>query len=249
MMGTRTAAGCRQVLAAIALLLLCAGCSRVHPFQSMERSVRAELPGLIGPADRYTVAVSHSSSGLLAGRIPWIAIHGTNVRALPELTLDQLEVHLEGVHFDRGSRSVRQIEQSRFQARIGPGSLANFLHSRRPELRDVRVRISGGSIRVQAAPALLGMGLPLEVTGRPVLHGPTTLNFEASRVSVLRLGLPEFAVRQLQERINPLLDLSSLSLPVQLQSVRIDGESLLLTGTAALDPARLRPAGDPADRR
>lgn len=249
MTGPHAAAGRRQAIAALALLCLFAGCSRVQPFRSIERSVRAELPGLIGPADQYTVSVSRSSSGLLSGRIPWIRIHGTNVRALPGLTLDQLEVRLEGVHFDRASRSVREIEQSRFQAWIGPGSIVNYLHSHRPDLPDVRVRIVGGNIQVHAAPALLGLGLPIEVTGRPVLHGATRLDFEATRVSVLSLGLPEFAVRQLQERINPLLDLSTLSLPVHLESAGIDGDSLLLTGTAALDPARLRPASGAAAGR
>ena len=47
---------------------LSSGCSRASPFRAIERSVRAELPRLLGPADRYEVTVSRSDGGLIAGR-------------------------------------------------------------------------------------------------------------------------------------------------------------------------------------
>jgi hypothetical protein len=223
------------------LLLVCAGCSRVDPFRSIERSVQAELPRVIGPADRYEVRVSRSSSGLIAGRIPWLQIRGYNVRTVKDLELDELAIRLEGVHFSRADRAVREIEQSDFEAQIGASSIAAFLHARRPDLRRVQVRFRDDRIAVKAAPELLGLGVPVEVIGRPVRSGATTINFQASRFSVLHLGLPEFAIRRLEARVNPLVDLTTLSLPVQLTSVRVEGERVIIEGSAVLDTDRLRP--------
>ena len=224
-------------------LSLCAGCSHVSPFRSIERSIRAELPQMIGPADRYDVSVSQSGAGLIAGRIPWIEIHGHNVRAIQGLNLDDLTVRLEGVRFSRATRAVREIEQSRFEARVAAGSIVQSIHSRSPGLREVGVGITRGEVQVHAAPTLLGLGVPIEVDGRLVLRGPTAIDFEASRVSVLRLGLPEFAVRRLEARINPLADLATLSFPVRLSAVRVDGDRVVVEGTATLNPAQLQAPG------
>jgi hypothetical protein len=226
-----------------ALLLLVAfssGCSRASPFRAIERSVRDEMPRVIGPADRYEVVVSRSGGGLVAGRIPWINIRGQNVRAIEGLTIDDLEVRLEDVRFSRSSRTVQEIGLTHFEARLSAGSVVGYLHSRSPGLRGVQVAFDGASVRVHATPSLLGIGVPMEVEGRPLLRGPTTIDFAASRIAILRLGLPEFAVRRLEARINPLVDLSTMPLPLHLTSVQIMDDRALITGTASLDPARLR---------
>ena len=81
-------------------------------------------------------------------------------------------MRLEGVRFSRATRAVREIEQSRFEARVAAGSIVRSIHSRSPGLRDVGVGITRGEVRVHAAPTLLGLGVPIEVDGRPVLMIP-----------------------------------------------------------------------------
>lgn len=205
MLALRPRADQSQRLIAPGLLLalgLALGCGGTSPFRAVERSVREELPRLIGPADSYTVAVSRSSGSLIAGRIPWITIYGRNVRAIEGLNLDELQVRLEEVRFNRSSRTVQEIGRTQFEARVSAASIVRFLHARSPDLRDVRVTFVGQAVHVHAAPSLLGIGIPLEVEGRPVLRGATAIDFSASRVAVLRLGLPEFGVRRLEERVN-----------------------------------------------
>src|SRR5947209_7442539 len=122
----RSAAGrgeLRPVAVTAGILLavaLAPGCGRVSPFRAIERSVQAQLPRLIGPADRYEVKVSRSGGSLIAGQIPWIEIHGRNVRAIEGLNMDELEVRLEGVRFNRVDRSVREIAATHFEERINP---------------------------------------------------------------------------------------------------------------------------------
>jgi hypothetical protein len=230
----------KWVLLPIVSLLVLAGCGRANPFRAVERSIEAELPRLIGPADRYQVAVSRSGSNLVAGRIPWIEIHGRNVRAIEGLTMDELEVRLEGVRFDRGDRTVEEIARSRFAARIGAASVTRFVRQRSPSLRDVRIRFARGNVQVNASPALLGMGVPVEVTGQPRLRGGKAIDFDASRIAVVRLGLPEFAVARIEERINPLVDLTGMPFPIQLTDVLLEGDRVVVAGNALLNPADLR---------
>jgi hypothetical protein len=217
-----------------AVLALAFGCSRANPFRAVERGIQAELPRLIGPAEQYQVTVSRSSGNLVAGRIPWIDIQGRNVRAIEGLNLDELLVRLEGVRFDRSKRELEAVEQSRFEARLGAASLTRYIQQRSPALRDVRVRFTEGRVMVRATPALLGLGVPVEVTGRPVVRGSTTLHFDADRVAVLRIGLPEFVAQRLEAAINPLVDLAAMSLPVQPSSVAIHGDRAIIAGTAVV---------------
>jgi hypothetical protein len=221
-------------------LALAGGCGGSSPFRSVERSVREKLPALIGPADRYEVTVSRSSGSLVAGRIPWLNIRGYNVRAIEGLPLDELDIRLEDVHFSRPSRTVESIGSAQFEARLSADSVVQFLHRRSPSLRDVRVAFGTGAVRVRATRSLVGIGVPLEVDGLPVLRGPATIDFSASRVAVLHLGLPEFAVRRLEQRVNPLVDLTTMPLPLSLTGVRVEGERAVISGTVGLDPAKLR---------
>jgi hypothetical protein len=224
----------------LGLLGLNSGCGGASPFRAVERSIQEKLPGLVGPADRYDVSVSRSGGNLIAGRIAWVNIHGRNVRAIEGLNLDDLDVRLEEVRFSRASRTVQEIGRTQFEARLSAASITRFLRQRSPNLRDVQVAFAGEVVRVRAARSVLGVGVPFEVEGRPVLRGPTTIDFSASRVAVLRLGVPEFAVRRLEERINPLVDLTKMPLPLRLSSVRVEGDRALISGTALLDPARLK---------
>jgi hypothetical protein len=205
----------------------------------MERSIRDELPRLIGPADRYDVTASRSSGALIAGRIPWINIHGRNVRAIEGLKLDELQVRLVDVRFNRASRDVREIGVTRFEASVSAASVVSFLHRRSPNLRDVQVTFAGEAVRVRATRPVLGVGVPVEIEGHPVLRG-AAIDFSASRVAVLRLGLPEFAVRNVEQRINPLVDLTTMPLPLHLMAVRVEGDRVVITGTASLGPAKLK---------
>src|SRR4051794_40136587 len=109
------------------ILISALGCGPTDPFRTIERSIQAQLPRAIGPADRYEVSVSRSTGSLVAGQIPWISIHGRNVRAIAGLSLDELQVRMDGVRFDRGSRKVTSIENSRFEAAISAASATQFV--------------------------------------------------------------------------------------------------------------------------
>src|SRR5262249_14403433 len=137
-------------------------------------------------------------------------------------------------------RRVTQLGQSRFTAGISAASATRYVRARSSLLREVQVIFVPGAVRVKASPGMLGIGAPVEVEGRPLLGGETAIAFDASRVAVLHLGLPEFALRRLEERINPLVDLGGLPFPLRLSEVRVEKDKAVVAGSATLNPAHLQ---------
>jgi hypothetical protein len=214
-----------------------AGCGGgTNPFRAVERAIEREMVTRVGPAQRYRARVSRSGANLVAGRIPWIEVEGKEVRLPGSLTLAELRVRLEGVRFDRGSRTMTGMETGEFSAAITPEAVTAVARRRGPRLRDVRVRLRGAEVVVDAAPALLGIGVPVQVEGRPVLRDAARIDFRVSRLALLRIGLPAFAVRRLEEAINPIVDLAAMRLPVRATQVGVVGDSLSVAGHLAPEP-------------
>jgi len=210
--------------------LLATSCRGANPFRKVERGIARELTTRIGPAERYEVRVSRSGGNLVAGRIPWVEVRGIKVRAANVLTVEEVKVRLDGVRFDREKRAITEVEDSRFTASLTPEALTEYIRRRKPDLRDVRLRIERGTVIVDATPTFLGVGIPISVEGQPRVRGDTRLDFDAGRVAVLRLGLPELAVRRLEEIINPIVDVEELKLPIRLSGVGIASDHVLVTG-------------------
>lgn len=221
----------------VLLLTLTAGCgSDPSPFRSIERAVEQEMTARVGPAAAYRARVSRSGGNLVAGRIPWIEIEGKEVRLEGNLVLETLLVRLEGVRFDRGKREMTGMNAGVFTATVTPEAVTAAVRQRGPRLQDVRVRLRGAEIVVDASPALLGIGVPVQVEGRPVLRDEARIDFDVSRLAVLRIGLPGLAVRRLEEAINPIVDLSAMRLPVRATEVRVWESRLRVAGRIATEP-------------
>ena len=87
---------------------------------------------------------------------------------------------------------------------------------------------------VHAAPALLGIRVPVKVAGRPLLRPDGKIDFDTSHLSVSVLPLPSPVLTLLERRINPILDLASLKLPLELTDVRIEPGFAMVQATARL---------------
>jgi hypothetical protein len=127
-------------------------------------------------------------------------------------------------------RTITEVEQSRFIAILSPEALTEYVRRKGPHLRDVRLRLEEGNVVVDATPTFLGVGFPMSVEGQPRVRGATRLEFDAGRVAVLRLGLPEIAVRRLEATINPIVDVEELKLPVRISNVSVASDHVLVTG-------------------
>jgi LmeA-like phospholipid-binding len=225
------------VPSALCLLIVLGGCGKADPYSATERAIRKTLPEYIGPAAEYKVRISRSDTNLLGGKIGWVEIQGRGVRAAETLTVDELEVRLDQVRFNRGDRSIRSVGASAITARISAASATRYVTQRGPQYAGTRFEFLGDEAVVHATPALLGIRVPVKVSGRPLLHGEQQIDFDTSHLSVSILPLPSPVLSLLERRINPILDLTALHLPLHLTGVHIEPGFAVITGTALLPTA------------
>jgi hypothetical protein len=192
------------------------------------------LPEQIGPAQAYSVRIPHSGTGLLHGAIAWIEIHGEAVQAAEALTVDDLRVRLEDVQFDRRKRAITSVGASAITARVSEESAARYLARRGPDFQNLRFTFRENEVIVHAAPALLGLHVPVNVTGQPVLRSERVVDFEASRLALGPLSVPQPILSLLEQRLNPIFDLSTLHLPMRITSVGVEPGYAVIRGTASL---------------
>lgn len=224
----------RVLLVGLSLLVGACGPST----SSIEQRIEAELPGRIGPADRYDVQVDGVQ--VARRRVSRVVILGEGVRPTrggPRV--DRLVLELDGVRVDRRGREVEQVERASGSARLLPADLAAFLETNE-SVRQAQVRLSppdGATVRLR--PDLDGLVLPAgvsaEVSGRFVADAGA-VRFEVASVRALGASLGSGAVERVSRAINPIVDLAGTPADVTVERVHVDGGALVIEATA-------RPAG------
>jgi hypothetical protein len=234
-----------RALALLAPLFFLAGCGR-EVERAAERRVNGLLPALVGPADKYGTRVRGNPDALLRGRMRSVHIDGEGVRMTEELTLDTLTLDLTGVTVDVKAKRLSGIESVTFAATLGEGNLNRYVRARHPGIPGLQVALGQAGATVHARPEIFGgIAAPLAIEGVITPRaGGGLLDFlpGGARVSVVPVPAP--VLRYVAERLNPVLDLSTLRVPIRVEKAQIRQGALLLTGT--VDPANLLRAGESA---
>ena len=219
-----------SVLAPMALALV--GCAR--PAEKVaEKTIVSLLPGYVGPADSYKVKVKSDSLGaMLRGRARTVHIDGRGVRLTPELTLETLTLDAEEVEVDRRAGTLRSVGEASFNARIGEASLDAMVRKRRPKLLALGVSLVGPYVRVKVTPEVFGYPtVPITVDGELLARdGGGALDFEPASARLSILPIPKPILDFVAERLNPIVDLRGLSLPIQVERAQVRGGTLVLDG-------------------
>lgn len=226
-----------RILLLALLALSLSGCARPVE-RAAERRLVDLLPALIGPATKYSTRVRGGGS-LLRGRARSVHIDGWGVRLSESLTLDMLALDLSHVEVDRGSGRLRHVEGVTFTATLSGSRLQEYVASRRLGIPELRVGLDQSDAFVSARPEVLGV-TPVSVSVRGTITpraGGTRLDFTPSGARVSIVPIPAPILRYLGERLNPVLDLSTLHIPVRVERAEVRQGALILQGT--IDPAAL----------
>lgn len=215
-------------VAAVAIVIGAAGCASLVDNRA-EQIILGELPRLVGPAREYRV----DALGVVpaAGQLQAVRVVGERIARPGSPVIDQAEVNLRDVRFDRAEKRVESIGAVDASARVLAADIAAFLDAR-PGLDAVGVQFFGGNeIAVSALPSVAGLTLPAQtrVTMRGVLvpdGSRLKLEIVDLRAAGMEVGLLPKAA--LQALINPIVDLSNLPAPSQISSARVEGEALVI---------------------
>ena len=216
-------------VAALAAGALCLMSCAATLEKRAQAGIAQALPGTLGPAARYEVEVE----GAARFASSFARVHATGERvARPGApVIDRLEAHLEDVVLDPETRRVTSIGGARVRAHIREQDLAAWLLDRgwidRPRvmLRPPAAVVVPGVPRLTAFP--LPDALGVELRGRLVARGPQ-LRLRADSVAVAGVEVPAFARALLEEAVNPLFDTSAYVVPSTLDSVRVEGDALVV---------------------
>ena len=203
----------------------------------VEAEIEAALPAALGPADAYDATVEGLRLG--DGTVEAVTVVGTRVAREDAPVVDRLDVALRGVAFDRSSKRLTRVDAARATARLLPADLAAYLVAQRGVARaEVALEAPDRAV-VRFEGEVEGVRIPLgaSVAGRlRAVDGRVRLDVE--RVSAAGIGLGGALAERLDQRINPVVDLTDEDLALEVTAVRVEGGALVLDATG--DPTGLR---------
>ncbi len=223
------------ILLTLACLVLTGGCGRSVE-RMAERRLNPLLPAFLGPAEKYSTRVRGNPGALSRGRLRSVHIEGIGVQVSSELTLDTLTLDLKGVDVDTKAGSLRDVESIAFGATLGEAGLNRYLRARRPDVAGLRVEIGAADMTVHAQPEVLELAsVPVRVRGTVAPHtGGSLLDFTPGGARISVVPVPAPVLGYLARRVNPIVDLSTLRLPVRVERAEVRQGMLRLSGT--VDP-------------
>ncbi|HZP81409.1 MAG TPA: DUF2993 domain-containing protein [Chthonomonadaceae bacterium] len=216
------------------LLIVAVSCGRAIN-RAAERRIRDALPDTLGPARQYRVHVDNAPDRTLRGRLANVTIDGDDVQLANGLVVDRLHLDLKGVEVDTERGQLRRIQEARFVAAVGTASLDQYFAGEAPEgetFRKVRLTLEENRVTIQGERVVLGLGVPFQLTGPVRLAGPTRIEIDPTRLTVIGIPLTGVPLRFLKSRFESAIDLSTLPFPIQLTEVRTAEGWLTLTGSA-----------------
>lgn len=225
--------------AAMLALAFCSGCGNPVNHPVADR-IAAVLPKVLGPAQDYDVKVSGSSLSFTSGHIGDVTIHGDDVAFSPLLTVDTLDAEVQDIDIDTRSQKVTGMGPVHFVAGISAAHLNEYLtqtaasEPTRPQ--NLAVQIAGQSLALTFTVKPLWVNVPVSVTGMlsPEPGRPTLLDFTPTGARVSIVPVPGGLVDLALSHVNPVVDLSQLTVPVSIERTWIQGGNLYFAGSAII---------------
>ncbi|MBI2264976.1 MAG: hypothetical protein HYU64_07370 [Armatimonadetes bacterium] len=245
------------ILAALGFTLLAlirfSGCGQIARSTASEK-IREKLPDLIGPADSYQVTLDSGVQDMLKGRAEKIQIIGKRVRPKSSPIVDFLQVDLSRIEVDLPRKSLKSLEKCTFQAQFLERDLNDYLveYQREHPLKGDQGRSSGSheisearlslgdrelSLRASFKTPILGMipvQAPIGLAGSIEVKDKVLLYFVPRSMDVAGVSLPKPLAEALLAKINPVADLSKLSVPTRVSKIEIRPGLLWVEGEADL---------------
>lgn len=214
--------------------MLFSGCGSSIVNDKVEHHIEAALPQYIGPAESYKAHVDGSLGGMMDGRLRELQIEGKRVQLAPELIVNDLQVEMKGVDFDRKKNQLRSVDSTQFQADFTEDVIQRYLEKNHPGIEGLRVRLYQDEIRIQARPAVLGVSTGVTVSGKLAVRNGDKVDFVPSQIVVQGIPSPKPVTNFVMSKVNPVLDIAHFNFPAKLTDIKIQSGKLVVYGTAML---------------
>ncbi|MEO7718644.1 MAG: DUF2993 domain-containing protein [Capsulimonas sp.] len=222
----------------IFLGLLSAGCASVSPQRIAERKISAALPRMLGPAQKYDVHVSGDTFALTRGRAKQVRIAGSQVQLTPSLTMDTLNLNATDLSFDTKAHTLQKIGALDFDGSLSQENLTHYLSQVKGKASGLQVTLRDSSLEASVPVSPLGIQTTVRLSGNLTPHPgePNKLDFQADGGHLGIVPLPASLLNLALDRLNPVLDLSGVRIPLSVTSATVEHGELKVRGTAEMSP-------------
>jgi hypothetical protein len=209
------------------------GCGARPGEKKAEKAVTELLPSYLGKASSYKTKIEADSLGaMMRGRVRRVEIEGRNVQLVPDLLITALTITAEEIEVDKRKQQLKNVGRALFTAQITEANLNKCVRTRRPDIKDLQVALRGDLVQARLRPQVFGYPtVPIMIQGKLLTrNGGVALDFEPDAARVTLVPVPKFVLDWTMERLNPVVDLQFLKVPIRIESATIRGGSLLLSG-------------------
>jgi hypothetical protein len=223
----------RWLILVPAVAALC-GCKTSVVRRGVERRIERRLADVVGPADSYRVRIRDTSDAkLVLGRARRVEIEGRGIHAKSQMLLDLVRLTLIDLEYEGGEPYFVSVRRSDLEVEFSDGALNRYLQEHHGRYKP-EIHFAPDLVNVRMVYPFLGEPTPIRATGRLLIREGRQLLFDAETATVSFIDQPGFGERFVEDRVNPLLDLSRIDFPARLESVQVLQGRIRAHGTAAL---------------
>lgn len=220
-------------VAALLMTLLIGSCASYVDHRA-ETALLAALPNLAGPAESYTAKVQGASSD--GTRFDQVQATGVRVRRPNMPVFERVELRLSGVVVDAAAKRVTSIGDARLSLTLKAQDVAAYLGTSE-WIDQPAVRVSGpdkifisGRLKISGVP--LGSSAAADLEGR-LQARDTQLRLAVDSVSWRGLSAPGLVRTLVEQAINPILNVSSYPVPARIDSVKVEGDLIVIAASGS----------------
>jgi len=221
-------------LLAALFTLAAGGCKSRLLRATVERKIAHRLGDKLGPAEKYQVRILGTyDNDLVRGRAKLIRITGRQVFARREIMLAAVRLEIRDLRYEGEKPYFVSVRDNEIEVELTDRDLNAYLAARRTRYQP-RVTFLQDVGALKMTYRFLGKDVPISARGHLEVEAGERLMFRADTVNLKLLDAPGFNERFVEDRINPLLDLSKLDLPLKLESARMEPGRVIIHGSAIL---------------
>lgn len=224
----------------VALLLLAgaalgsSGCAGPAVRRAAERSLERRLHEILGPAEKYEVRIQKTSaSRLVRGSVERLVVDASGVQLDAYTRLERIHIVVHDLVIDEDEVEIGSAREGLIRVEVTEVDINRYLSSRHAR-HEPEVKLLPGAIVASIRSPLRGASSRVTATGRLLVEEGLRLVFRADEVDLELLDVPGFSERYVEERINPLVDLSKLKYPARLNELVVMKGLVRVRGAVAL---------------
>lgn len=200
----------------------------------LEKELEKRLPEIVGPAKKYTVKIMDTGIlDLFSGEIKDLYLISEEVQPKDSPQLELVKVHLHNITFDLDK--IEKIEKAGFLINLNQDAINKYLPEKVKDYPNLKVDLNDNVITVDTNKKVWMFDLPIKVTGTLVVENQKKVNFKCSKLSVSGVDLPDFIKKQLEDKINPLVNLTEMKIITNILNIKIMEKKLQIEGEARAD--------------